>query len=178
MSLKPWAAVAGATAIVLAVAAPPQAALAAPTDPDHTEPESAMTLFEVPVDPQPDPALSPEEVVRIQVGALARNDDPEPDAGIGITWRFASPANKRMTGPLPRFVGLVKNPAYGAMIGHRAAMVESARVDGQDAVVRVLVQDGDGDWIGYQFALSLQQDPPYSGCWMTDSVQPFPVTWH
>ena len=41
---------------------------------------------------QPDAALSPEEVVRIQVGALGENDDPGPDSGVEVSFRFVSPA--------------------------------------------------------------------------------------
>ena len=51
---------------------------------------------------RPDPALSPAEVVAIQLDALQTNDTPEADAGIAQTWAFAHPDNKRVTGPLPR----------------------------------------------------------------------------
>ena len=50
----------------------------------------------------PHPALSPAEVVVIQLDALQANA-AENDAGIAQAWAFAHPDNKRMTGPLPRF---------------------------------------------------------------------------
>jgi hypothetical protein len=58
----------------------------------------------------PDPALSPAEVVEIQLTALQANDAPQTDAGIAQIWVFAHPDNKRMTGPLPRFAQMIKGP--------------------------------------------------------------------
>lgn len=58
----------------------------------------------------PDPALDPADAVRIQVQALAENGAD--DAGIALTFRFASPDNRRQTGPLERFVAMVKGPVY------------------------------------------------------------------
>jgi hypothetical protein len=41
----------------------------------------------------PDPALSPAEVIAIQLDALQANDTPERDAGIAQTFAFAHPDN-------------------------------------------------------------------------------------
>ena len=61
--------------------------------------------------PVPKPELTPEQVVEIQVEALRKNDVPTPDAGIATTFRFASPGNRKVTGPLERFAPIVKAPA-------------------------------------------------------------------
>ena len=55
---------------------------------------------------QPNPNLTPEDVIRIQVEALQNNDSQ--DTGIEITFRFASPANRQLTGPLNRFKRMVR----------------------------------------------------------------------
>jgi hypothetical protein len=47
--------------------------------------------------PFPNAQLTPDQVFKIQLEALRTND--ENDRGIEITFRFASPANKRSTGP-------------------------------------------------------------------------------
>ena len=52
---------------------------------------------------KPDPSLSPQDVVSIQIEALRNNDTPYENRGIEVTFNFASPANKRITGPLERF---------------------------------------------------------------------------
>lgn len=43
--------------------------------------------------PKPSLELAPQDVVRIVIGALSRNDEPHVDAGIETTFNFASPAN-------------------------------------------------------------------------------------
>lgn len=54
--------------------------------------------------PDPSPDLSPDQVVRIQLDAMARNDEPAPDSGIATAFKFASPENQAQTGPLDRFI--------------------------------------------------------------------------
>lgn len=124
---------------------------------------------------QPDPALSPEEVVRIQVGALGENDDPAPDSGVEISFRFASPANKMMTGPIERFKIMVHSPHYEPMIDHRSATFENVVIDGDNAAIDVIVLTKDNAFLGYRFTLSRQLGGSCVGCWMTDSVAPFPI---
>jgi hypothetical protein len=126
--------------------------------------------------PEPDPSLSPEDVVRIQRGALRVNDMPRPDAGIETTFRFASPQNKAMTGPLARFTAMVHNPVYEPMINHRRASFENLRVTGDDAEIDVIVETANGKTVGYRFSLSRQHGNAFEGSWMTDAVAPIPVT--
>ncbi len=57
---------------------------------------------------EPDPSLSSQDVVSIQIEALRTNDTPYEDRGIEVTFNFASPTNKRMTGPLERFKVMVR----------------------------------------------------------------------
>src|SRR6516165_8494018 len=83
----------------------------------------------------PDPKLSPEEVVQYQLRALQRNDDPHPDAGIERTFRFASPSNKSVTGPLEHFVSIVKSVAYFPMVNNLASRVVGSRIEGDNAQV-------------------------------------------
>ncbi|MEM1125802.1 MAG: DUF4864 domain-containing protein [Bacteroidota bacterium] len=121
-------------------------------------------------DPQPSPSLSPEQVIRLQVEALQRNDQPRPDAGIEVAFRFASPANKQATGPLGRFTQMVKGPAYRAMLGFERAEYGPIRVQGDRAAQRVTLVQPDGQRVSYVFGLSKQTSGTYEGCWMTDSV--------
>ena len=61
---------------------------------------------------EPDPSLSPQDVVSIQIEALQHNDTPYVDRGIEVTFNFASPTNKRVTGPLERFKAMVRNSRW------------------------------------------------------------------
>ena len=124
---------------------------------------------------QPDPIYAPEEVVRIQIDALGKNDEPYEDAGIEITFRFASPQNKLTTGPLPHFVGIVRSPAYVKMINHSHVEFGPVHIEEDMAQVPVLITASDGEKVGYVFRLSRQSKAPYEQCWMTDGVVPIPV---
>ena len=124
---------------------------------------------------QPDPTHAPEEVVRIQTEALGKNDEPYENAGIEITFRFASPQNKLSTGPLPRFVGIVRSPAYEKMINHSGVEFGPAHIEEDVAQVPVLITAADGEKAGFVFRLSRQSDAPYEQCWMTDGVVPIAI---
>ena len=126
--------------------------------------------------PEPAPSLSPKEVVRLQVEALGTNDEPYEDAGIEAAFNFASPANKRATGPLRRFRTLFDTPAYGPMIDHEGATYSDVQKSGDVARVGVILETGDGRRVGYLFRLARQSGPPHDGCWMTDAVRQVSVS--
>ena len=121
----------------------------------------------------PEPKLKPNDVVRLQLLAMQQNDDS--DFGIEVTFRFASPANKKQTGPLKRFISLVRNPSYRPLLNHINATFIELTVEEVFAVQDVIITTSNGERIGYRFRLSIQKGPLYPGCWMTDSVTPFKV---
>lgn len=123
----------------------------------------------------PRPDLGPMAAVRVQVEALGRNDEPAAGHGIAVSWRFASPANRRVTGPLERFRSLFDAPVYAPMLDHLGAEYSEPQVRGDCAWVGVVLRDASGRPRGYLFELSRQDSPDCSSCWMTDSVLPMPV---
>jgi hypothetical protein len=125
--------------------------------------------------PEPSPRLSAEEVVRVQVEALGDNDTPHEDAGIEAAFNFASPANKRVTGPLDRFRRLFETPAYGPMIDHRGATYSTPQVRDSVARIGVILTTKQGERVGYLFRLSKQAEAPHEDCWMTDAVRQVPM---
>lgn len=125
---------------------------------------------------RPHASLSPEMVVRIQMEALGKNDEPHSDRGIEITWRFASPDNKIFTGPLDRFKAMIHGAVYGPMLNHKSVDYENLRIDGPRAQLDVIVLTRENRYVGYRFGLSRRNGPACDGCWMTDSVVPFDVT--
>jgi hypothetical protein len=116
----------------------------------------------------PDPSLTPEQVVRIQLEALEGND--EDDRGIALAFRFASPANRQSTGPIERFTAMLKGPLYSPMLGFIEAEYGNTGVRGESARVKVKLFGTGGQVIVYVFYLSKQTEDPYSDCWMTDAV--------
>ncbi len=123
----------------------------------------------------PDPSLAPQDVVSIQIEALGTNDTPYKDRGLEVTFNFASPANRRMTGPLARFKAMVRGPTYGPMIDHRGARFENLVVEDDSARIDVVLTSKDGVYLGYRFFLSRQHGNAYEGSWMTDAVVPFDI---
>ena len=121
----------------------------------------------------PEPELKPNDVVSLQLLAMQQNDDS--DFGIEVTFRFASPSNKIQTGPLKRFISLVRNPSYLPLLNHTNATFLELTVEEDFAVQDVIITTSKGKRIGYRFRLSIQKGTLYPGCWMTDSVVPFKV---
>ncbi len=122
--------------------------------------------------PKPSLELEPQDVVRIVIRALANNDFPFADAGIATTFGFASPANRRNTGPLNRFTRMVKSFPYGVMVGHVASKFSEVVYVGDNAYQLVHLTTRDGGEVVFAFRLSRQRDGVYAGMWMTDAVWP------
>jgi len=118
----------------------------------------------------PDPALSPEEVVEIQLDALQRNDTPTLDAGIRQVWLFAHPDNKRATGPLPRFNRMLKGAPFRPLIGHTAHDIERLGTTDEQVVFKVTVQTPEGTVLEYFWEVGRVISGPAEGSWMTTSV--------
>ncbi len=127
---------------------------------------------------QPHPDLSPAEVIRVQIEALGKNDNPHENAGIEIAFRFASPTNKRATGPLERFIQMAHSPAYRPMLNHLGAEYSELQATGDKAVQPLILTTKAGEQIGYTFLLSKQRGGPFDSCWMTDGVIRFNVPQH
>ena len=127
-------------------------------------------------DHRPSPSLSPNDVVRIQLEALQRNDESDGDGGIATVFQFASPANRSMTGPFDRFVELVKTPEYRPMLNHRRAEPGPLITSGDLAEQRVTITTAGGDRVAYVFVLARQREGAYAGCWMTEGVLREPTT--
>ena len=118
----------------------------------------------------PAPGLDPAEVVRIQVEALRNNSLL--DEGIELTYRFASPGNKRVTGPLVRFTAMVRSPPYDRLLNHRSARYGPLAVSDDEAYQRVIITDSEGEEIAYHWVVSRQSEGEFKDCWMTDGVVP------
>jgi hypothetical protein len=115
----------------------------------------------------PAPGLTPDEVVRIQLNALRRNDAA--NRGIAVAFRFASPANKASTGPLPRFIHMIKAGPYRMMLEFEHASYGSLEVEGDRAAQRVTLV-GSEEVVSFVFLLARQSGPLCQGCWMTEGV--------
>jgi hypothetical protein len=131
-----------------------------------------------PVTPPPAPTaraapsakLAPDEVVRLVTEAMRHNDSPAADTGIATAFAFASPGNRQVTGPLARFVPMVKSPMYGPLLNYVKIEYAPVRVQGDYAEQLVKVSDEDGVPAQFLWILSRQTHGEFKGCWMTDGV--------
>jgi hypothetical protein len=118
----------------------------------------------------PSPEYRPGEVIKIQLEALADNDTPVENAGIKTAYNFASPANRRATGPLDQFVDMVTGPLYAPMVDHVEAEARPIERTGDRAEQSVTLTGPDGRTVTYRFELSICREEPLDDCWLTDSV--------
>jgi hypothetical protein len=115
----------------------------------------------------PSPGLSVTEAVETQLAALQRGEDVD----LAVVFAFASPGNRAQTGPLPRFIAMIRE-GYDAMIEHRSAELAPPLLDGDQALQPVRLIDRDGGEHGYVFILRRVVAPDCAGCWFTDGVVP------
>lgn len=120
----------------------------------------------------PSPELTPEQVIGHQIRALSA--EGEIRDRIERCYRFASPSNRRFTGPIDKFEKMIQSPEYNALLNARKFLVGRALVESPDLVHLLLtVVDNDGDLVCFRCFLTKQTAPPYQGCWMTDTVVRF-----
>ncbi|MFB6149225.1 MAG: DUF4864 domain-containing protein [Halobacteriales archaeon] len=120
---------------------------------------------------QPTCERPPRLVVAIQVGAL-RNNNATTNDGIATTWRFASPRNREVTGPLANFIEIVKSPTYAPLLNHTRVTYGPMTISDSVATQPLAVTDQNGTQHGYEWILVRQDSGQFDGCWMTDGVSP------
>ena len=123
----------------------------------------------------PDPKYSPADVVNLQMNALKNNNIPYPNAGIEISFRFASPENKKHTGPIERFKLLFKNEDYAPMLNYSSLEIGPVKYIQDSANVPIFIMSKEGKKTLYIFRLDKQTQPPYENCWMTSGVIRIPT---
>jgi Domain of unknown function (DUF4864) len=121
-------------------------------------------------DLSPKPELTPQQVVEYQLLVLQRNDQPTPDAGIEKAFRFASPANKKSTGPISHFISMVHSAGYAPLLNAKESAVIRAQLEDDQAKVLTRVVSAGGSEMFYLFLLSRQSEGENANCWMTDGV--------
>jgi hypothetical protein len=121
-------------------------------------------------DLQPDPTLSPREVVAIQLDAFGSSEGDIDK--IAVAFRFASPSNRAVTGPEERFAAMVKSRPYRIMLSYDRVEYAPVVIAGEVALQRVALFS-EGEVAIFDFVLRRQSDDPYAGCWMTEGVTRF-----
>ena len=120
---------------------------------------------------KPNNSIKPYEVIKTQLSGLMNNDIPNKDSGIKQTWEFAHPSNKKYTGPLPRFINLLKSESYKMLLKHLDnEIIEVFKSDNSHGFeVRILGEDK--NYYKFQWVVEKYYDEgPLKDCWLTTSV--------
>ena len=120
---------------------------------------------------KPNKDISPKQVVEIQLKGLMNNDKDFMDSGIEQTWNFAHPANKQVTGPLPRFKTMLKGKSYSMMIDHLEHTVTQLAFGDNWAQFEVIILGKDKNYHKFNWQVEkLNTDGPLKDCWLTTMV--------
>jgi len=125
----------------------------------------------------PSSAITPKEVVKIQLSGLQQNDLKFKDSGIEQTWNFAHPNNKKVTGPLNNFKMMIKGASYQMMIDHLSHTI--TEVGGSNKSVQFEVIILDKNKIYHKFNWQVEkytEEGSLKDCWLTTMVSsPIPL---
>ena len=126
---------------------------------------------------KPNNQIKPDEVVKIQLSGLQKNDSNFKDSGIEQTWNFAHPNNKKVTGPLPNFKRMLKGDSYQMMIDHLSHTI--TKLGGSDNWAQFEVIILDKNKIYHKFNWQVEkytEDGELMNCWLTTMVSnPIPL---
>eukprot|EP01084_Bolivina_argentea_P155705 271340_1 len=131
----------------------------------------------------PSITLNPKHLILLSLHALKYDE-------IQHCFKFASPANRQFTGPLPRFERMIKN-GYPIMIhwdcielnewyndtnnGNNNQIINVLQWEGSEELQKHFIVgiSKNGNKSQFKWTLSKQKLEPYYQCWMTDSVCSF-----
>jgi len=126
---------------------------------------------------KPSSDIEPNEVVKIQLSALMKNDFPNKDSGIVQTWEFAHPNNQRVTGPIERFKNMLKTDSYSMLLNHTTHEVLEVYKSDKVATFQVTVLDKEKKYYKFKWQVEKYKiDGTLKDCWLTTAVsQPIPL---
>ena len=120
---------------------------------------------------KPNIEIEPDQVVKIQLNGLMNNDEPNPDYGIKQTWEFAHPANKKYTGPLPKFINLLKSQSYKMLLDHLDSDIIEVFKSNNRYGFEVTILGNDKNYYKFQWVVEkYYEEGPLKECWLTTSV--------
>ena len=120
---------------------------------------------------KPNNGIEPYQVVKIQLTGLMNNDEPNIDDGIKQTWEFAHPANKKYTGPLPKFINLLKSESYEMLLNHLDSEIIEVFKSNNRYGFEVTILGNDKNYYKFQWVVEkYYEEGPLKECWLTTSV--------
>ena len=120
---------------------------------------------------KPNSEIGPNQVVKIQLNGLMKNDEPNLNNGIKQTWEFAHPSNKKYTGPLSKFITLLKGQNYKMLINHLDNEIIEIFKTTNKYGFEVTILSNDKNYYQFQWVVEkYYEEGPLKDCWLTISV--------
>ena len=120
---------------------------------------------------KPNNGIKPYQVVKIQLTGLMNNDIPNKNSGIEQTWEFAHPSNKKYTGPLSKFVNLLKSESYNMLLNHLESEIIEVFKTNDKYGFEVIILANDKNYYKFQWIVEkYYNDGVLKDCWLTTSV--------
>ena len=126
---------------------------------------------------KPNIEIEPKNVVKIQLSALMKNDNPYKDRGIIQTWEFAHPNTQKITGPLEKFKNMIKTDSYSMLINHSNHEILEIYMSSKIATFEVTVLDDEKKYYKFKWQVEkYEREGQLKDCWLTTAVsQPIPL---
>ena len=126
---------------------------------------------------KPSKEIDPGQVIKIQLSALMKNDNPYKDRGIIQTWEFAHPNNQKITGPLEKFKNMIKTDSYSMLINHSNHEILEVYMSSKIATFEVTVPDDEKKYYKFKWQVEkYDREGQLKDCWLTTAVsQPIPL---
>ena len=119
----------------------------------------------------PNNLILPVEVIKIQLTGLMNNDEDFKDSGIELTWNFAHPNNKKITGPLPNFKMMIKGNSYQMLLYHLSHTITELGSGDKWAQFEVIILDKNKIYHKFNWQVEkYTMDGPLKDCWLTTMV--------
>ena len=116
----------------------------------------------------PSEKLSPYDVVKIQLDALKKNN--EKDDGIKLTWLFAHPDNKKITGPYERFRIMIYGQQYQQLLNHDSHSINLIMNTPDKHIFKIEILSKDKQLLFYEWHVQKGTEDNCNDCWFTSAV--------
>ena len=120
---------------------------------------------------KPNIEIEPKKVVKIQLSALMKNDNPYKDRGIIQTWEFAHPNNRKITGPIEKFKNMIKTDSYSMLLNHSNHEIVEVFMSKDVATFEVTVLDDEKKYYKFKWQVEkYDREGQLKNCWLTTAV--------
>ena len=116
--------------------------------------------------------LTAYNVIKIQLNALKKNDEPNKNSGIKQTWVFAHPENKKYTGPYERFEKMLLGDQYNILLNHESHKIKLIMNSKDKNIYNVELISIDKKMYLYEWHLEKSTTAECNNCWFTTIVSP------